>query len=79
MNLSNRVIRYVSAVMAVLTLAVFAAMGLLAFSTVLVLTTRDWRATRTALALCLAAGAFSIAWFEGFKMFRARKSLAAAG
>ncbi|HLN80575.1 MAG TPA: cation-translocating P-type ATPase, partial [Thermoanaerobaculia bacterium] len=31
------------------------------------------------LALCLAAGAFSIAWFELFKMFRARKSLSAAG
>jgi P-type Ca2+ transporter type 2C len=31
------------------------------------------------LALCLGAGAFSIAWFEGFKVFRARKSLSAAG
>jgi P-type Ca2+ transporter type 2C len=26
------------------------------------------------LVLCLAAGAFSIAWFEGFKMLRSRKS-----
>ena len=29
------------------------------------------------LALCLAAGALSIAWFEGFKVLRARKSLGA--
>lgn len=30
------------------------------------------------LVLCLAAGLFSIAWFEGFKVLRARRSLSAA-
>jgi Ca2+-transporting ATPase len=29
------------------------------------------------LALCLGAGLLSIAWFEGFKLLRARKSLGA--